>query len=447
MTTSTLHEPLPVQAGVTDRQHRLLKQLMWLYLLLLLFEGALRKWFLPALQAPLLIVRDPLALLILLQAANRHLRLLNPYTLVIFFTTILSFLMTFLDGHQNLFVALYGMRITVLHFPLIFVMGQIFDRSDVERMGSFLLWVAPFMTVLIALQFYSPQSAWVNRAVGGGEGGGFDGAMGYFRPPGTFSFTNGTTLFFSLTSVFVFYFWQATRKVNFLILVAASVGILVAIPLAISRGYLFQLVITAFFFVVGSLVGGGRAVGRLGIAAVVLPVLLLILSGFDFVQNGITVFADRFTKASLSEGGLEGTLGDRFIGGMISAVGGADELPFWGQGLGKGTIVGATLLTGSSSTFLVAEGEWGRIIGEMGALLGILTVFTRVILAVHCAVRSVFYVFTRRPLPWLLTSVGLIQIITANWSQPTALGFAIITAGLLVASFNDPVEETGTYAA
>ncbi|THH39283.1 hypothetical protein [Neolewinella litorea] len=446
MNAAVLQRPLAPPPAAVEQQHRLTKRLIWLYLLLLLFEGALRKWVLPGLQAPLLIVRDPVALLIILQAANRHVRILNPYTLVIFFTTILSFLMTFLSGHQNLYVAIYGLRITILHFPLIFIIGQVFSRLDVERMGKFLLWVAPFMTVLIALQFYSPQSAWVNRAVGGGEGGGFDGAMGYFRPPGTFSFTNGTTLFFSLTAVFVFYFWQATRKVNFLILLAASVGIIVAIPLAISRGYLFQLIITAVFFVMGSLVGGGRAVGRLGLAAVALPILLMILSGFDFVQNGITVFTDRFTKASLAEGGLEGTLGDRFIGSMIEAVGGADDLPFWGQGLGKGTIVGATLLTGSSDTFLVAEGEWGRVIGEMGPLLGILTILTRVVLAIHFLVRSVIYVFRRQPLPWLLTSFGLVQIITANWSQPTALGFAVVTGGLLIASFNEPAENRA-YAA
>ena len=35
-----------------------LKRLIWVYFILLVFEGALRKWFLPGLSTPLLIVRD-----------------------------------------------------------------------------------------------------------------------------------------------------------------------------------------------------------------------------------------------------------------------------------------------------------------------------------------------------------------------------------------------------
>lgn len=436
-----LNAPLSARGIAVDHEQTLLKRLVWLYLLLLLFEGALRKWFLPFLQAPLLIVRDPVALLILLQAANRHVRILNPYTLVIFFTTLLSFLMTFYGGHQNLFVAVYGLRITMLHFPLIFVIGQVFDREDVEQVGRFLLWTVPFMTVLIALQFYSPQTAWVNRAVGGGAGGGFDGAMGYFRPPATFSFTNGTTLFYSLSAVFVLYFWmKGAIKKQLPILIAASLGVLIAIPLAISRGYLFQLVICVLFFISASLAGGGKALGRLGILAVVFPILLLLLSGFDFVQNGLTVFAERFTNASRSEGGLEGTLGERFLGGMTGAVGRADDLPFWGMGLGMGSMVGSALLTGESGVFLVAEGEWGRVIGEMGGLLGIITILVRIILTIHFSIKAIVYVFNKRPLPWLLTSFGVIQIVTANWSQPTALGFAVVTGGLLLASFNEPAD-------
>jgi hypothetical protein len=37
-------------------------------------------------------------------------------------------------------------------------------------MGIATLWIAIPMAILIALQFHSPQSAWVNRGVGGEEG-------------------------------------------------------------------------------------------------------------------------------------------------------------------------------------------------------------------------------------------------------------------------------------
>jgi len=43
-----------------------------LYFLLLIFEGALRKWVFPQLSGPLLIVRDPIGLLIIWEAYRTH---------------------------------------------------------------------------------------------------------------------------------------------------------------------------------------------------------------------------------------------------------------------------------------------------------------------------------------------------------------------------------------
>src|SRR5690349_17621134 len=39
-----------------------IKNVLWLYFWLLLFEGALRKWGIPELSAPLLVIRDPVAI-------------------------------------------------------------------------------------------------------------------------------------------------------------------------------------------------------------------------------------------------------------------------------------------------------------------------------------------------------------------------------------------------
>ena len=46
----------------------LLKKLFWLYFLLLVFEGALRKWILPHYSAPLLLIRDPVGFWIIWEA-------------------------------------------------------------------------------------------------------------------------------------------------------------------------------------------------------------------------------------------------------------------------------------------------------------------------------------------------------------------------------------------
>ncbi len=416
---------------------RRLRQYIWLYLLLIIFEGALRKWFLPFLATPLLVVRDPVAVLILYRAFlnSRH-RILNAYTLPIFIVSILAFLTTFYSGHGNLFVAVFGVRIMLFHFPLIFIIGQTMNRRDVEVIGRFMLWLALPMAILIGLQYFSPQSAWVNRGVGGNlEGAGFAGANGFFRPPATFSFNNGTTLFFSLAAVFVFYFWQEpAHKAKRWVLIAATVGVIAAMPFCLSRGYIFQFGATFAFFVLASL-RSGKSLRRLLILGLISPILVMLMSKLGIVQTGIETLLQRFTNASVSEGGLEGTFGDRFLGGMVRSISGAEDLPFWGSGIGLGTNVGSALLTGSRG-FLLSEGEWGRLVEEMGPLLGIITILVRLLIAIHFSVKSWFNLVAGNALPWLLISFCLIHLITANWGQPTAMGFSVFTCGLVVASFN-----------
>src|SRR5690606_29107199 len=195
---SEFYQEKLIENSISRDPYKLLKQGIWLYFFLLIFEGALRKWFLPGLSTPLLIVRDPIALWLVLVAWKKGLLPSNIYLTVIVLLGVLGFVTTCLFGHKNIAVALSGARIFLIPIPLIFVIGNIFTKDDVEKMGRIVLWISIPMAILIAMQFYSPQSAWVNRGVGGDlEGAGFGGAMGFFRPPATFSFTNGTSLFFS----------------------------------------------------------------------------------------------------------------------------------------------------------------------------------------------------------------------------------------------------------
>ena len=437
--TTDLH---PTQAFAT-RDTQIIKQLFWLYVFLLVFEGALRKWVVPGLATPLLIARDPVALLILVQAAASHYRVLNPYTLVSFVFTTAAFFLALGFGHQNLIVDIFGARITALHFPVIFVAGQVLKREDVLQIGRFLLWVSVPMVLLIGIQFYSPQSAWVNRGVGGDmEGAGFSGAMGYFRPPGTFSFTSGVTLFFDLAATFVAYFWVSRkREINTLLLIAATIAILLAIPLSLSRGYVFQLGVTLLFLLFAS-IRNGRTFGRILIFLLLLPPVLLGLYQFEFFQTSIDVLLTRFTLAAKSEGGsIEGTLLNRFLGGNLEAINDSTRAGIWGFGMGMGTNVGSKLISGGL-TFLVGENEWQRVMGEFGPIIGIIAILTRVVLGIHLMFKSLGVLLSRSDsLAWILLSFGLVQIVYGQWGPPTILGFGIVTATLAVAAINDPLPE------
>jgi hypothetical protein len=409
-----------------------LKKGLWAYFLLVIFEGALRKWFLPSLATPLLLVRDPIALWLLAMAWRRNLIPATPYLTGTALIGVVGIFTAVFLGHGSLFVALYGARILLIHFPLLFIIGYIFDRDDIVKIGKVLLWLALPMTLLIATQFYSPQSAWVNQGVGGTGGAGFDGALGYFRPPGTFAFTNGLTLFYGLLGPFILYFWLNPSSAHRLLLLAASGAFLAAIPLSISRSLLFQAGITVLFAVLAVL-RKPKHLLQLLITIVGVAILLFILSSIPLFHSSSEAFLSRFDAAGEAEGGLKGTLGDRFFGGLVSSLLGASDQPFFGYGLGMGTNAGSALLTGKSG-FLISEGEWGRLTGELGPLMGLAAIFIRIGLALKILIACYKKLAIGDLLPWLLISNGLLQIMQGQWAQPTSLGFGILSAGLVIAS-------------
>ena len=421
-----------------------LKNGIWIYFILLLFEGGLRKWFVPGLATPLLIVRDPLAMWLLFKAIQRGVLPFNGYIAILSLASIVAFITTLLFGHQNVYVALFGLRIMLIHFPLMFVIGKVFSRNDIIKLGSIVLYISIPMLILNALQFYSPQSAWVNRGVGGDmAGAGFSGGLDYLRPPGTFSFTTGNVLFWGFAAPFVFYFWLVPQRINRSLLIGASVALILAIPLSISRTLLFEVALT-FLFTLVIMIRKPKYLGRIAIAVAALFLLIVVISKTSIFQTGSEAFTSRFTSANETEGGLQGVFLDRFLGGMIGAVTQSDEIPFFGYGIGMGTNVGSMLLSGKV-IFLIAEVEWGRLIGEMGILLGLTVIAIRI--AFVFKVTKLAYKKLRYGdfLPWLLLSFGMLVLLQGQWAQPTSLGFSTLIGGLILASVKNKriVNENG----
>jgi len=421
----------------TDHESLMLKKAVWAYFLLVIFEGALRKWFLPGLSTPLLIIRDPLALWVIYKLWNKGELPKSIYLSAMVIIGALGIVTAMVFGHGSLPVAIFGARILLIHFPFMFAMGKILDRDDVLAIGRAILWISIPMALLIAIQFYSPQSAWVNRGVGGDlEGAGFSGAMGYFRPPGTFSFTNGNSFFFNIAAVFVIYFWLNAKDTNKLILIGASVAVLMSIPLSISRSLFFSMIISVFFATVGAILNKKYA-SKMVFSGVILFFGLLVLSQMTFFQLATAAFTDRFESANTNEGGLEGVLADRYLGGMIGALKSSAEQDFFGFGIGMGTNVGSKLLTGGS-VFLISEGEWGRVIGEQGAIMGIGIILIRLGLSLKLTINAYKRMTGGDLLPWILLSFGLLIIPQGQWAQPTSLGFSTLIGGLLFASMRLP---------
>jgi hypothetical protein len=409
---------------------------IYIYFFLLIFEGALRKWVLPEFSDFILLIRDPLAIYILYAAWKSRVSYLNTYVLIIGVVSLIAFYTAMFLGHGNLFIALYGLRITLIHFPLIFIIGAVLMKEDVDRVARWMIILCIPMLILIIIQFYSPQTAWINKGVGDSlGGGGFSGALGYFRPPGTFSFTNGLVLFFTLCSSFIFWSFTHDVKLPVWVIYTALVCLFLSIPFSISRTLLFGILITVFFYLLSSFKYWLTFLYVI-VAMILMITFINIIGNFEFLETGIEVFKERFNSANESEGGLEEVILNRYLGGLGRALASAEDYPFWGLGLGQGTNAGSQLSTGRIN-FIISEGEWGRILGEIGPLLGLVFILTRVILGMNMLFKSYRHFVQGNMLPWLMIGNLLFYISQGQWAQPTSLGFSVFFSGLLLASMKE----------
>src|SRR3954471_16497321 len=122
-----------------ERARRYIRRLIWLYFWLLLFEGALRKWLLPELSNPLLVIRDPVALLIYMLSFRAGVFPRNGWVIALIVLTCLTTMATFFQLWDYVppfyisAVAGYGIHSNFFHLPLIFVIGKVLRFEDVKR--------------------------------------------------------------------------------------------------------------------------------------------------------------------------------------------------------------------------------------------------------------------------------------------------------------------------
>ncbi|MBZ4033601.1 hypothetical protein K6T82_02415 [Flavobacterium sp. 17A] len=421
---------------ITDNEKfHSIKIAIWLYFFLWIFEGALRKWVLPSLATPLLIVRDPIAIYIIIKAITLNVKFFNGYVVFAYIITLLALIVTLTFGHGNLFVGIYGARIMLIHFPLIFVIGSVFTKEDILKMGYALLAANIVMTLIVYLQFISPQTAFINRGLGGEGSAGFSGAMGYFRPPGTFSFITGLASFYIMVSVYVFYFWLSKERVSKVLLYASTLALIFSLPLTVSRTAVGGVALVGVFAFIGSATSFKKLM-KVAFTIVILFLLFFILQNTTTIFNlGTEVFMSRVDTASGQSGGFEESFFSRVVGDFVRPIVNLLKMPFFVGKLGMGTNAGAQMLSGSNS-FLIAEDELGRVGGEQGLILGGGLIFLRLVLAISLFIKSIRLTQEDKLLPMTFCGTALYLIVLGQWAQPSMLGCAVLTVGLLVASLN-----------
>jgi hypothetical protein len=412
------------------------RMLIWLYFWLIIFEGALRKWVFPSLSDPLLLIRDPVVLLIYFQAIRGN---FFPNHWLVRATLVLG-VFTFFWGSMHAYaggskvmvlVTLYGVRTYFLHLPLIFIMGKVFTRQDVIKLGKWCLLLSIPMALLMAAQYKVDLGHWLNRGTQGEEGGQLMAAMGKVRPPGTFSFITGPATFYPLIVVYLVYGIMDPKAYPKWLLLAAAGATALALPISGSRTLVLSCALVLFFALIALIriprliprfLLWGAVIGAAGIALLALPV------GRQAVES----FTTRWDEAIDFEGEGKGAgagISTRVGGNFTEVFYYLDTIPIEGYGIGAGTNVGVKLMTGGVG-FLLGEGEWTRNVMEAGPILGFAYIGFRILFAVFLALLAWRKIGVGDPFGWLFMSCAAISLIIGQTAQPTTLGFMALISGL-----------------
>lgn len=415
--------------SATWTPERQLRTLAWTYIALLILEGALRKWFLPSLSNLLLLARDPIVLLAYAIAIHNRCFPRNKYVVTSWILMGLSFLFTLLFAHGNFIVAAFGFRANVLHIPFAFIMGRVFYREDVIQIGKWWLLGSIGMTVLISLQYYSPQSAWVNQGLGGSGSAGFSGALGRFRPPGTFSFIIGVVWFYVFATAFLMGGFTQHKRYPKWLLIAASFAICVALPVSISRMMVLACAITFFvaLFAASLKAHTLKLYLRITFFSLIGILCASLLPIFDDARNAFMarweMSTDNFYEAIIDRTLME------FLRPFILHY----DVPFFGHGLGAGTQAGRFMLDATRG-FSLGEADWERVVNENGVLFGGLFLLWRVALTLKLAQYALRAFRKGNGLGLILLSATAYNLLVGPLGQTTICGFVIIGIGLTIAS-------------
>jgi hypothetical protein len=407
-------------------EYRTIRNLIWLYFWLLIFEGSLRKWVLPGLAGPLLIVRDPVVIAIYMLAITKGIFPMNGFVVVTFALALANLFISFVVNPEHPIVTIFGLRANFLHLPLIYVIPSVLRYQDLRRIGYWMLILAVPMAVLVFRQFQAPPDAWINK--GAGEGAKQLGTtFGKIRAAGTFSYSTGLTSYAALLGGFLFFQFFKGRVYPKWLTAAGMLSLFAIVTLSGSRSNLAGVSVVMTGGLLMSLYKPKLLKGSAGMIAAI-GIVYLAVGSYTVFREGQEVISERVVKS----GGVKVGIIDRFLNALIP-FDVMSQAPLLGNGVGMGTNAAAGMLTGERA-FLLAEDEWDRVILESGPLLGAAYILLRIGMILHLWTISLAALNRGRTLPSILFFVSAIPLLNGQFGQPTMLGFAVFTSGLCLAA-------------
>lgn len=422
---------LPADAATLSRAG----SLFIVVFLMVVFEGAVRKWVASSATLPLILLRDMLAVYLVFYVWKRgYFRRQKSVTMVLLAWSccvagwgMLQVMLT--DG--NPLILLIGLRFWLLYLWFGYAAAVTMNESDYRAAmlvsGALLILLAP----LAVLQYYSPPGAFINSQVDSVEDEVFVAVSGVVRTTGTFSFTSGYTTFLAVAAPLALAVASARKRTVRQLAFAGAVfaTLVVGTVVSGSRGAVIFTGVLVGLFVLGQLLFSRTA--DKGKALVGAVALLGIAALFALVfQGAVDTTQQRFQQASEGEDFVE-----RLLTTFIGESNIYNDFTWIGHGIGLGSNLANYVRTGSTSFFVLAETEAGRTLLE-GGLLGYLFTALKVLVIVVGTGKSLAIALRSGAmvplLLWLTFSLAFlawsgIGQLTSNAMLGILFGFALLS--------------------
>ncbi len=406
--------------------------------LLIIFEGALRKWILPSLSGPLFFIKDPIVLFIyLLMFKYRLIPKSRLYKLSLLMLGLFFFggLLQVSLNAFNPFVLLIGFRNYFLLLPLTFFVAEYFTKEDLKRFAHITCLIAIPTLILVFIQYQSPADAFINKNVGDSEATRvFTVAQGIVRVSGFFSFTTGYAQYVLYFVGFLFFNYFLSSKERFLNPLVFIFLLLIAPVLVIyagSRGLIANVMILFFFILLAALFSMHQRSSFRVWGLFIIGGITMYFFIDTFLSDNLAVLSERFEKAARVENTVY-----RFFSPYIEVFQGFGyDVPIWGLGLGIGSNAGAFLMSGTRN-FVTAESEWQSIMAEAGPVLGSVFIMYRIAVSLS-TLYTAFRVFRLRGtvIPVIFSAMVFMSFLNGQITkQGTELYFAWFFMGFALAA-------------
>jgi len=404
-------------------------------LLVVVLEGAVRKWAVTSATLPLILVRDVLAAYVIMYAwSHGHLKRQPVATAVMLAWSCMVLawgLLQLVGGTSSPTILLIGLRFWLFYAWFAVAAASSMNETDYRTAVRVAVGCLVLTAPRAVLQYLSPPGARINAQTDGGdETTVFTVVPGVVRTTGTFSFTLGYATFLAMVAPLVFGVVAARKRTRAqsLFALAALGGFAVCSLVSGSRAaVLFAGAILVAYFLGRLWLARGKARVRAGVTVVVgaLLVAALLYAFSGAIENT----SQRFEQAAADEG-FWGRLLMTFIGEAHVY----NNFTWLGQGLGLGSNLAGYVRTGSQA-FTIAEIEAGRILLE-GGLLGYAYTALKVIvilIGVGASARLAYRLQSPYPLLlWLTVSIALLTWPAIGQLSAHGLLGLILAFGLLV---------------